>query len=132
MQVVHANPDYDLQLLEMFADGVESLERQLEQMLAGTHPRAASIGAIVEEPDYHGRLLDYVRTWRRDRASVRPMLRSNVAANPALQPMERTFGTLTEAMRYFCRLPRRPLAAARHLLGVRSFPYHLGADAAAE
>jgi len=33
-------------------------------MIAGTHPRARSIGAIIEEPDYHARLLEYVREFR--------------------------------------------------------------------
>ncbi|MBK7972866.1 MAG: hypothetical protein IPK07_06155 [Deltaproteobacteria bacterium] len=48
MQVTHANPIYDLQILDMFDDGLEALERELEQMLAGTHPRAGTISAIVE------------------------------------------------------------------------------------
>ncbi|MEO8703593.1 MAG: hypothetical protein ABI867_26325, partial [Kofleriaceae bacterium] len=59
MQVVHLNPIYDLQLLEGFADGLAELERQVREMLAGTHPRASTIGAIVEDPGYHARLLDY-------------------------------------------------------------------------
>ena len=33
-------------------------------MVAGTHPRARTIGAIVEDPGYHARLLDYVRRFR--------------------------------------------------------------------
>ena len=33
-------------------------------MIAGTHPRAAAIGAIVEEADYHERLLDCTRLAR--------------------------------------------------------------------
>ena len=50
MQVTHLNPVYDLQLLEMFPDGLDELERQVEAMVAGTHPRAATIGAIIEDP----------------------------------------------------------------------------------
>src|SRR4029078_2214990 len=66
MQVVHANPRYDLELLESWENGLEQLESELVQMLAGTHPRAQTIGAIVEEPEYHARLLEYVRAYRRD------------------------------------------------------------------
>jgi hypothetical protein len=123
MQVVHANPVYDLQLLGMFPDGLDELERQLGQMRDGTHPRAASIRAIVEEGDYHARLHDFVRKWRKDPQSP-PLLRSNVAEG-AFSEIEKTFGTLPAAMRYFRRLPRTPLGAARHLLGVTTFPRHL-------
>jgi hypothetical protein len=120
MQVVHANPVYDLQLLRMFDDGLDGLEAELEAMLAGTHPRAGSIGAIVEEPDYHARLLAFVRAWRRD-PSVPPMLRSNIEAG-GFGPIERTFGNLPGAMRYFRSLPGDAVGAARHLLTVRAFP----------
>lgn len=125
MQVVHANPAYDLQLLESHEGGLETLEREVESMLAGTHPRARSIGAIVEEPDYHARLLEYVRAYRLDRSVPAPV-RENVAASSELTRLERTFGTLPAAMRYFARLPGTPLGAALHVLTVRSFPWELG------
>lgn len=125
LQVVHANPSYDLELLSMFEDGLAELESQTEQMIAGAHPRAAQINAIVEEPDYHARLLEYTRRFRADRTAPAP-LRSNVAASAHFQMLEKTFGSLRTAMRYFCRLPSTPLAAARHLVFVTSFPEHLG------
>lgn len=125
LQVVHANPRYDLELLSMFEDGLAELESQTRQMIAGTHPRAAQIGAIVEEPDYHARLLEYTLEFRRDPAAPAP-LRSNVAENAHFQKLEKTFGSLRTAMRYFCRLPSDPLGAARHLLSVKAFPEHLG------
>lgn len=125
MQVVHANPRYDLELLSMFDDGLEQLEVQVEQMIAGTHPRAAQIGAIVEEPTYHTTLLEYTRVFRRDPAAA-PPLRSNVAASERLRLLDRTFGSLRTSMRYFCRLPSTPVAVARHLLFVHELPEHLG------
>jgi len=128
MQVVHANPVYDLQLLSAFDDGLDELQLQIQELIAGTHPRAQSIGAIVEEPDYHERLLAFVRAWRRDPRAPAP-LRSNVAASPEFSEMERTFGSLTTAMRYFCRLPSTPLGALRHLRTVKKFPWHLGEPA---
>lgn len=124
MQVVHANPAYDLQLLESHERGLEELERQVEEMLEGTHPRAASIGAIVEEPDYHARLLEYVRAYRAS-PDVEAPIRDNVAKDPHWQRIERTFGTLPAAMAYFANLPDRPIPAAIHLLTVREFPHHL-------
>ncbi|MDQ3035719.1 MAG: hypothetical protein M3Y87_25155, partial [Myxococcota bacterium] len=125
MQVVHANPAYDLQLLQSHDDGLEELQRQVESMLAGTHPRARSIGAIVEEADYHARLLEYVRAYRADPRGARAPVRDNVEASERFRRIERTFGTLPAAMRYFARLPTAPVAAAWHLLTVRSFPWPL-------
>jgi hypothetical protein len=120
MQVVHANPIYDLQLLMMFDDGLDTLETELEAMVRGTHPRAASIGAIVEEPDYHERLLRFVRAWR-EAPDVAPLLRSNIVSG-GFGPIESTFGSLRGSMRYFVRLPDDPLGAAVHLATVRTFP----------
>lgn len=121
MQVVHANPHYDLELLEMFDDGVDELEKQVEMMLAGTHPRHASINAIVEEPDYHARLLDYTRSFKKN-PHVTPPIRANVATNSHWQDIERTFGSLQTSMRYFCRLPKDAPQAAQHLFTVKTFP----------
>ncbi len=124
MQVVHANPAYDLQLLESHEGGLEEIEAQVLAMLDGTHPRAASIGAVVEEPDYHARLLEFVRAYRTHRDADAP-IRDNVASDPRWREIERTFGTLPRAMAYFAKMPNRPLAAAWHLLTVRTFPRHL-------
>ncbi|MFK7986364.1 MAG: hypothetical protein AB8I08_10060 [Sandaracinaceae bacterium] len=124
MQVVHANPTYDLQLLESHEGGLAELERQVEQMIAGTHPRAQSIGAIVEDPNYHGRLLAYTRAYRADPGADSP-LRDNIATDPRWQEIERAFGTLPNAMRYFAKMPTTPRAGAWHVLTVRRFPSRL-------
>ena len=121
MQVVHANPAYDLQLLDSHEDGLDELERQVLAMLDGTHPRARAIRAIVEEPDYHEKLLGYVREFRENRDAEAP-LRGNVETSPRFRHIERTFGTLPGAMRYFARLPSTPIGGAWHLLTVREFP----------
>lgn len=124
MQVVHANPTYDLQLLESHEGGLAELERQVEQMIAGTHPRSESIGAIVEDAGYHGRLLDYTRAYREDPSADSP-IRDNVVTDPRWREIARSFGTLPSAMRYFARMPTTPRAGAWHLLTVRRFPSHL-------
>ncbi len=121
MQVVHANPIYDLQLLESIPGGIEELERQVADMVAGTHPRSESIAAICEDPDYHKRLLDYVRRYRRDPTNLKPMLRDNVEARGHLLEVERAFGSMPSAMRYFCSMPTSVLGCARHLSFVWRF-----------
>lgn len=118
MQVVHANPSYDLQLLEMFDDGLEELQSQLEAMCAGTHPRAATIGAIVEDADYHRRLLSYVRAFPGAAAPIRD--HEEARRDPGFVLAERTFGELPSAMRYMSRLPRSWPALIAHRRKQRS------------
>jgi hypothetical protein len=123
MQVVHANPEYDFQLLDTWADGMAEMERQVLAVLDGTHPRAASILAIVEEPDYHTRLLEHIRAYRRDPRGAERLIRDNVAKHFSTE--ERTFGTVPAAMRYFSKMPSTLPAALVHLTTVRRFPRHL-------
>jgi hypothetical protein len=122
MQVVHANPEYDFQLLDTFEDGMDAMEQQVRELLQGRHPRAASILAIVEEPDYHERLLAHIAAYRKDPGAHR-LIRDNVARRFAAE--ERTFGTVPAAMRYFAKMPRTVPAAVAHLMMVGRFPRHL-------
>jgi hypothetical protein len=112
MQVVHLNPIYDLQLLEAFHDGLAELEAQVREMLAGTHPRAATIGAIVEDPDYHARLLDYVVRFRADRDALPPVRANSLRADPVFAEAEQLFATLPGFLSYCVELPSSPLALA--------------------
>jgi hypothetical protein len=126
MQVVHLNPVYDLQLLQMFPDGLAEFERQLAQMVAGTHPRARTIAAIVEEPGYHARLLDYVRRYRSDPRTP-PLVREaqTLRGDPAFAAAERTFATLPGFIAYCNALPRDLRALRRRLRTLKSFPVEL-------
>jgi hypothetical protein len=100
MQVVHLNPIYDLQLLECFDDGLDELERQVGEMIRGVHPRHTTIAAIVEDHDYHARLLDYVQRFKADRGA-RPPVREeqSLRADPVFAAAERTFATLPGFLR---------------------------------
>ena len=123
MQVVHLNPIYDLQLLQALPDGLDELERQLEAMIAGTHPRRGTIGAIVEAPDYHAKLLDYVRRYRRDPATP-PLVRQEqtLRADPRFAAAERTFATLPGFVEYCAALPDGFGALLRRFRTLREFP----------
>ncbi len=129
MQVVHLNPIYDLQLLQMFPDGLDELERQVQQMLDGTHPRAKTIGAIVEEPGYHERLLDYIRRYRAN-PETPPIVREaqNLRADPAFAAAERTFATLPGFIAYCNALPRDFRSLRRRLRALDSFPVELAQE----
>jgi hypothetical protein len=126
MQVVHLNPVYDLQLIQMFDDGLEDFERQVEQMVAGTHPRARTIGAIVEDPTYHARLLDYVRRFRADPLTAPPVREEQtLRADPHFAAAERTFATLPGYIDYCNKLPRDVPTLAYRLRTVERFPLEL-------
>ena len=122
MQVVHLNPIYDLQLIQMFPGGLDEFERQVEQMVAGTHPRARTIAAIVEEPGYHARLLEYVRRYRADRAAP-PIVRDEqtLRDDPAFAAAERTFATLPGFIAYCNALPTGLFSLLRRSRALDSF-----------
>ena len=122
MQVTHADPIYDLQLLAAIPEGLDELECQILQMLEGTHPRAESIGAIIEDPAYHALLLEHVREFRADPTSCQLLLRDNVESNPTFAEIAETFGDLPSAIGYFASLPSRPASALWRLLRTPSFP----------
>lgn len=115
LEVVHANPVYDLQLLDQFEDGLEEMEKQTAQMLDGSHVRYNSIMAITEDKNYHARLLNYVRQYRENPAAKQMVRASGLArSNPNFLLAECTFGTLPSSFRYFNRLPNDFKALWKH------------------
>jgi hypothetical protein len=131
MQVVHLNPVYDLQLIQMFDDGLEDFERQVAAMVAGTHPRRGTIGAIVEDPAYHARLLDYVRRFRADPLTPPPVrAEQTLRADPSFAAAEQTFATLPGYIEYCNKLPRDVPTLVRRLTSVKRFPRELAAATA--
>lgn len=127
MQVTHLNPIYDVQLLQCFPDGLDELERQLDEMLAGRHPRAGTIGAIVEDPDYHRRLREWVRRYRADPGALPPVREQTLRADPHFAAAERTFATLPGYLRYSARLPRDFRSLWRRMRALDRFPLEAGA-----
>ncbi len=123
MQVVHLNPIYDLQILEMFDDGLDELEAQVEAMVCGRHPRRETIGAIVEDPDYHGRLLAFVRSYRAGTGEAPPVREQGaLRRDPVYVAAERTFATLPGFIIYAAALPRDVKQLWRRLRSTPRFP----------
>ena len=123
MQVVHLNPVYDLQILQMFDDGLDELEAQVAAMVAGTHPRQATIGAIVEDPGYHARLLEFVRAYRAGTGAPPPVREQGALRNdPAFAAAERTFATLPGFITYAAALPADVASLARRFRSTSRFP----------
>ncbi|MFN8297414.1 MAG: hypothetical protein U0T69_14545 [Chitinophagales bacterium] len=115
LEVVHANPVYDLQLLDQFEDGLAEMEKQTQQMLDKTHPRYNSITAITEDENYHARLLEYVKKYRVNPLEKQMLRASGTAREDAhFLLAECMFGTLPSAFRYFNRLPDTFSALWKH------------------
>jgi hypothetical protein len=116
MQVVHLNPVFDLQLLQMFPDGLEDLEEQVAAMVALTHPRARTLGAIVEDPCYHRQLPDYIKRYRRD-PTTPPLVRrqQSLRSDPSFVRIEEQFATLPGFVEYCCRLPSNRWGLMAHI-----------------
>jgi hypothetical protein len=74
LQTFHRHPVYDLVLLRGFPDGLEEMERQAQQIRAGTHPHQRALASLIEDGSYHARLVDDVRAFRADPlAPARPI-----------------------------------------------------------
>lgn len=126
LQVVHHDPLYDLQLLVMFPDGLDALEKQTIEAIEGTTARAKTLRATIEEIPYYDELLEKIRQFRAD-----PMVASLARPgffrieNPRFLKAERLFSTVPRFMRYCSRLPDDPAGAARHLLFEQTLPERL-------
>ncbi len=111
----------------MFPDGLEDFERQVEAMVAGTHPRHRSINAIVEDADYHRRLLDYVRRFRADPNTPPPVRQEQtLRRDPAFAAVEVQFATLPGFIEYCNRLPRGVWSLVPRLWRVRAYSWTAG------
>lgn len=123
LQVTHLNPIYDLQLLAMWETGLADFEQEIKDLLAGTHPRTQTIGAVIEDPDYHGRLLAYVQAFRAD-PHTPPLVRADqtLRADPHFANAERTFATLPGYLAWCLSLPSTVPGLMHHRLTCRRFP----------
>jgi len=131
MQVVHLNPVYDLELIQMFPDGLADFERQVAAMVDGTHPRSRTIGAIVEDPGYHARLLDYVRRYRANPETAHLVRdEQTLRSDPHFAAAERTFARLPGFIAYTRKLPTDLPSLVRRLLTLKTFPLELAAPEA--
>ncbi len=115
VQVVHTSAGYDVALLLMFEDGLSDLRAQLEQLVAGTHPRQAGIDAIVERADYHSALLAAL-----DRFEDDPIQNWKVSTVEAPDDCRQrfdwgieTFGTPGRLLTYARTLPQTPSQSLR-------------------
>jgi hypothetical protein len=118
LQTFHRHPVYDLVLLRAFPGGVEEMERQAEQIRAGTHPHQRALASLIEDGSYHARLVDDVRAFRADPfVAPRPIPPGLVADDNLMLAMDQ-FKDLRGFTSYAARLPARASGVLGAWLGV--------------
>jgi hypothetical protein len=118
LQTFHRHPVYDLVLLEAHDGGVDELERQARQLLAGVHPHQRALESLIEDGSYHARLLDDIADYRRDpHAPPRP-IPPGLIDDPHLMLAMDQFKDLRGYARYAARLRVGALAALAAWLAV--------------
>ena len=126
MQVVHLNPVYDLQLIQMFPDGLEDFERQVESMVDGTHPRHAPSARSSRIPTTTAACSTTCAASAPTRRRRRPSARSRRCATiPRFAAAERTFATLPGFIDYCNKLPRDFASLLQRFRRLRQFPLEL-------
>ncbi len=62
----HASACHDAALPRLFEGGLDRLRDELQQVIAGIHPKLAVIRALLERDDYPERLLEAVNRFEVD------------------------------------------------------------------
>jgi len=127
LQTFHRHPLYDLVLLRAHDRGLEEMEAQLLQLLAGTHSHQRSLTSLIEDGSYHQRLLDDVREVMRDPHMLPRPIPAGLVDNPQLMLAMDQFKDLRGDTNYASRLKVTPVEALlaylpmalNEMLGVR-------------
>ncbi len=127
LQVVHTSPLYDLQLLRMWDDGLDEMEKQTAQMIDGSHPRYKQISAVNEDPRYFVRLLDFIRRYRVSLDENEPFERRSGVAQYEFMFLlaEYQFRSLPGFLRYAGRLPKTTSKLLRHYRRTKKLDFRL-------
>jgi hypothetical protein len=118
LQTFHRHPVYDLVLLRAHEDGIEELDRQTQQLLAGTHPHGRALTSLIEDGSYHRRLPAEIAAFRDDpHLPARPIPEGLVEDRYMMLGMDQ-FKDIRGYARYAARLPVSFAAAVAAWLAV--------------
>jgi hypothetical protein len=118
LQTFHRHPVYDLVLLRGFPDGLETMQRQAEQIVEGTHPHQRALSSLIEDGAYHRRLIEQIRAFRADPFVAAEPLPPGLVEDPDLMLAMDQFKDLRGFTNYAARLPVGAGGAAAAWLGV--------------
>ena len=118
LQTFHRHPVYDLVLLRGFPDGLDEMERQADQLQAGTHPHQRALASLIEDGSYHARLVDEIRAFRADPLAPPRPDPDGPGREPVLMLAMDQFKDVRGFTDYAARLPAGPLGALGAWLAV--------------
>ena len=118
LQTFHRHPVYDLVLLRGFDGGVEEMQRQAAQIVAGTHPHQRALASLIEDGGYHARLVRQIQQFRADPFVAAEPIPRGLVDDPNLMLAMDQFKDLRGFTNYAARLPVGSAAAVGAWLGV--------------
>jgi hypothetical protein len=118
LQTFHRHPVYDLVLLRGFGEGLETMERQAEQIVEGTHPHQRALSSLIEDGAYHRRLINQIRAFRANPFVAAEPIPAGLVEDPDLMLAMDQFKDLRGFTNYAARLPVGAAGAAATWLGV--------------
>jgi hypothetical protein len=104
LQTFHRHPVYDLVLLRAHEHGVEEMEKQARQIVAGTHPHQRALASLIEDGSYHARLAGDVAAFRADPLVAARPVPPRLVDDPHLMLAMDQFKDIAGYTRYASRL----------------------------
>lgn len=120
LHVVHISAAYDVGLLQMFPDGISELESQLEQYVAGEHPRQSAIATLLERQEYPAELLGALKLYKENPQTHWKVTTFETpgGCEELLEEGLERYGTLGRLLNYSLTLPPSPWASLCKRLGL--------------
>jgi hypothetical protein len=104
LQTFHRHPVYDFVLLRAHERGVEEMEKQASQIVAGTHPHQRALTSLIEDGSYHARLVGDIAAFRADPLEPARPVPAELVNDPHLMLAMDQFKDIAGYTRYASRL----------------------------
>jgi len=118
LQTFHRHPIYDLVLLRAHEEGVEQMQAQADQIVAGVHPHQRALCSLIEDGSYHARLPAEIAAFVADPHVAARSIPTGLLADPVLMLGMDQFKDIAGFVRYAGRLQVGPWHAITAWLGV--------------
>jgi hypothetical protein len=105
LQTFHRHPVYDLVLLRAHEGGVESLARQADEIVAGTHPHQRALTSLIEDGAYHARLPREIAEFVADPLEPARLIPEGLVPDAHMMLAMDQFKDMRGFARYASRLP---------------------------